>query len=91
MISCSNENQTITIVVNQKGLGGCRDLLNLAESYDHYTGAIDDGTQYRDANEKNKSILEDLKNGGVLTVTWHNHQEMFSSTIKDKIFNLEED
>jgi len=61
--------------------------LKLIKSYDHYTGAIDDGAQYRDANNSNKRKLKDLLAMGVKEIIWKDITLMFS-TPQDLRFNL---
>ena len=62
----------------------------LARSFDHYTGAIDNGSDYRRANEQNSEVLKDLITMGVPSVTWLNHTPMMSSNASDKEFILTE-
>ena len=61
--------------------------LFLIDSYDHYTGAIDDGAQYRQANDNNKTILSKLFDMGVYSITFKDLALMFSNP-KDITFNL---
>ena len=63
------------------------EIKSLIKSYDHYTGAIDDGAQYREANERNKRILSDLAKEGVFEVTYKDLALMYSSP-KDITFRI---
>lgn len=78
----------IVIVIGTDDLERQHRAMVLAQSYDHYTGAIDDGTQYREANEENKDIITEMKKLGCKTVTWKDHTPMMSSTSQDKTFDL---
>ena len=61
----------------------------LAEQYDFYTGAIDDGAQYRAANERNDRILDTLRANGVEEVIFQ-YTPMFCSTETVRTINLTE-
>jgi hypothetical protein len=56
------------------------EILALMWAYDLYVEAIDDGKQYRDTIVSNKDILEELRNKGVLSITYIDHVGMWSTT-----------
>lgn len=62
--------------------------LDLANSYDLYTGAIENGHQYRAAKENNADILSELKENQVTSITFLNFKQMFSTEIYDKRIDL---
>jgi len=59
----------------------------IASMYDHYTDAIDNGGQRRDALDSNKRYLKELRYLGCYQVTWKDMTLMYQPT-KDLTFNL---
>ena len=64
------------------------DLFKLAFEYDLYTGAIDDGAQYKAANDRNDNILEELFENGVSKIIFKDHTPMMSSSVYDYEIDL---
>jgi len=50
----------------QEGKGQpTEEIINIARGYDFYTMYIDDGTQMRQADERNRAIMKQLQDLGV--------------------------
>jgi len=62
--------------------------LRLGKAYDLYTGAIDDGAQYRDAKQKNEDILNELKDNGATSITFLDFTPMMSTSKYDYKIDL---
>jgi len=58
-------------------------LFKLASEYDLYTGAIDNGSQYRVANDRNDNILDELNSEGVDKIIFKDFTPMMSSSVYD--------
>jgi len=82
------EKNDIEIVIDSDNLDTQYTAMKLAHDYDHYTGAIDDGAQYAEANANNKDIITKMKKLGCKKVTWKDHTPMMSDKVYDKIFDL---
>ena len=65
-------------------------IINFVNEYDLYTGAIDNGFQYRKANDNNRQLLDLLENNDVLTITFKDFEPMMSTAVYDKVINLKD-
>jgi len=62
--------------------------LNLGKAYDLYTGAIENGTQYIDAKQKNEDILNELKENKATSITFLDFTPMMSTSKYDYKIDL---
>lgn len=64
------------------------DIKDIAKRYNHYVGALEFG--YFEGLVSNKRVLEDLKEQGVISITYKNITPMFTNVTRDFTFNLYE-